>query len=107
MTWCFSVSDISLQPGMLTNYTLHFQTQGQGDIQTTGTFYAGIFITCSKACEGNEGVLRGVSGKYRAVRCQGVRSEEVSHSQWAVIKESGSFFSTGKGEAHLIKTEMF
>lgn len=25
------------------NYTLHFQTQGQGDIQTTGTFYPGIF----------------------------------------------------------------
>lgn len=41
------------------NYTLYFQTQGQGDIQTTGTFYTGIFITYSKACEGNEGVLRG------------------------------------------------
>lgn len=40
-------------------YTLYFQTQGQGDIQTTGTFYTGIFITSSKACEGNEGVLRG------------------------------------------------
>ena len=40
-------------------YTLHFQTQGQGDIQTTGTFYTGIFITSSKACKGNEGVLRG------------------------------------------------
>lgn len=34
--------------------------------------------------------------------------EEASHSQRAVIKESGSFFffGAGKGEAHLIKTEM-
>ena len=51
------------------NYALHLQTQGQGDIQTTGTFYTGIFITSSKACESNEGVLQGGggSGKYRAL----------------------------------------
>lgn len=42
-------------------------------------------------------------------RCDGKEwgLKEVSHSQWAVIKESGSFFSTGKGEAPLIKTETF
>ena len=89
-------------------YTLHFQTQGQGDIQTTGTFYTGIFITSSKACEGNEGVLRGVA-LVNIGPCDGKEwgLKEVSHSQWAVIKESSSFFSAGKGEAHLIKTEMF
>lgn len=59
------------------NYTLRFQTQGQGDIQTTGTFYTGIFITSSKTCKRNEGVSRGggVTGKYRALRWRGVRSE--------------------------------
>lgn len=59
-------------------YALYVQTQGQGDIQTTGTFNTGIFITSSQACKDNEWILRGAgggSGKYRAVRGQGVRSE--------------------------------
>lgn len=47
------------------------------------------------------------SSKYRAHDGEEWGLKEVSHSQWAVIKESGSFSSSGKGEAHLIKTEMF
>lgn len=62
-----------------------------------------------KACEGNEGVLVGGVALVNIGPCDGKEwgLKEVSRSQQAVIKESGSFFSTGKGEAHLIKMEMF
>lgn len=33
------------------NYIIHVQAQGQGDIQTTGTLYTGIFITSSKGLQ--------------------------------------------------------
>lgn len=83
--------------------------QGQGIIQTTGTFYTGIFfITSSKACESNDRVLWG-GAPVNIGPCDGREHglEEVSHSQSAVIKESGSLFSARKGEARSIKMAMF
>lgn len=83
----------------------------QGNIQTTGTFNTGILITFSKACESNEEVLQGgrlVKALVNIGLCHGEERnlKEVSHSQQPIIKDRGSFFREGKGEAHLIKTAM-